>query len=71
MLVSDSAVGKLQILSRFARDKFSLDSKSTIGVEFQTRIILIEHKSVKAQIWNTVFQERSHTLTLSCLLALF
>ncbi|KAF3320062.1 Ras-related protein RGP1 [Carex littledalei] len=29
-------IGKSQILSRFARDEFSLDSKATIGVEFQT-----------------------------------
>ncbi|KAF3321234.1 Ras-related protein RGP1 [Carex littledalei] len=29
-------IGKSQILSRFGRDEFSLDSKGTIGVEFQT-----------------------------------
>ncbi|KAF3340798.1 ras-related protein Rab11D-like protein [Carex littledalei] len=29
-------IGKSQILSRFTRDEFSLDSKATIGVEFQT-----------------------------------
>jgi Ras-related protein Rab-11A len=58
VLIGDSAVGKSQILARFARNEFSLDSKATIGVEFQTRTLLIDHKSVKAQIWDTAGQER-------------
>uniref|UniRef100_A0A0D9XJ54 Ras-related protein Rab11D n=1 Tax=Leersia perrieri TaxID=77586 RepID=A0A0D9XJ54_9ORYZ len=58
VLIGDSAVGKSQILARFARNEFSIDSKATIGVEFQTRTLLIDHKSVKAQIWDTAGQER-------------
>lgn len=58
VLIGDSAVGKSQILARFARDEFSLDSKATIGVEFQTRTLVIQHKSIKAQIWDTAGQER-------------
>ncbi|KAM7512312.1 hypothetical protein LguiB_011187 [Lonicera macranthoides] len=58
VLVGDSAVGKSQLLARFARNEFSLDSKATIGVEFQTRTLLIDHKTVKAQIWDTAGQER-------------
>ena len=50
VLIGDSAVWKSQILARFARNEFSLDSKATIGVEFQTRTFVIEHKSIKAQI---------------------
>uniref|UniRef100_A0A7C8ZHC3 Uncharacterized protein n=1 Tax=Opuntia streptacantha TaxID=393608 RepID=A0A7C8ZHC3_OPUST len=63
VLIGDSAVGKSQILARFARDEFSLDSKATIGVEFQTRTLVIEHKSVKAQIWDTAGQERYRAVT--------
>ena len=63
VLIGDSAVGKSQILARFARNEFSLDSKATIGVEFQTRTLLIEHKSVKAQIWDTAGQERYRAVT--------
>jgi GTPase SAR1 family protein len=58
---------KSQILARFARNEFSLDSKATIGVEFQTRTLVIEHKSVKAQIWDTTGQERQ-VRTLSAFL---
>ncbi|XP_038692444.1 ras-related protein Rab11D-like isoform X2 [Tripterygium wilfordii] len=61
VLIGDSAVGKSQILNRFARNEFSIDSKATIGVEFQTRTLVIQHKSVKAQIWDTAGQERAVT----------
>ncbi|AQK93169.1 Ras-related protein RABA6a [Zea mays] len=37
VLIGDSGVGKSNILSRFTRNHFSLDSKSTIGVEFATK----------------------------------
>ncbi|KAA3453072.1 ras-related protein RABA1f-like [Gossypium australe] len=39
VLVGDSGVGKSNLLSRFTRNEFSLESKSTIGVEFATRSI--------------------------------
>ncbi|GMH04435.1 hypothetical protein Nepgr_006274 [Nepenthes gracilis] len=63
VLIGDSAVGKSQLLARFARNEFSLDSKATIGVEFQTRTITIDHKTVKAQIWDTAGQERYRAVT--------
>ncbi|KAK2966315.1 hypothetical protein RJ639_014849 [Escallonia herrerae] len=46
VLIGDSAVGKSQLLARFARNEFSLDSKATIGVEFQTRTLVIDHKTI-------------------------
>ncbi|CAN6454180.1 unnamed protein product [Victoria cruziana] len=63
VLIGDSAVGKSQLLARFARNEFSLDSKATIGVEFQTRTLTIDHKTVKAQIWDTAGQERYRAVT--------
>jgi Ras-related protein Rab-11A len=59
VLIGDSAVGKSQILARFTRSEFSLDSKATIGVEFQTRPLVIQHKSVKAQIWDMAGKDRA------------
>lgn len=58
VLIGDSGVGKSNLLSRFTRNEFSLESKSTIGVEFATRSIRVEDKVVKAQIWDTAGQER-------------
>lgn len=58
VVIGDSAVGKSQLLSRFTKNEFCLDSKSTIGVEFQTRTVTIKGKVIKAQIWDTAGQER-------------
>jgi Ras-related protein Rab-11A len=58
VVIGDSAVGKSQLLSRFAKNEFCIDSKSTIGVEFQTRTVSIKGKLIKAQIWDTAGQER-------------
>jgi len=49
VLIGDSGVGKSNLLSRFTRNEFSLDSKSTIGVEFATKSIVAEGKTIKAK----------------------
>lgn len=59
VLIGDSGVGKSNLLSRFTRNEFSLESKSTIGVEFATRSLNVDTKVIKAQIWDTAGQERS------------
>ncbi|XP_047332227.1 ras-related protein RABA1f-like [Impatiens glandulifera] len=63
VLIGDSGVGKSNLLSRFSRNEFSLESKSTIGVEFATRSIQVDDKIVKAQIWDTAGQERYRAIT--------
>jgi len=63
VLIGDSGVGKSNLLSRFTRNEFNLDSKSTIGVEFATRSIAVDGKTVKAQIWDTAGQERYRAIT--------
>ncbi|KNA07378.1 hypothetical protein SOVF_172380 [Spinacia oleracea] len=63
VVIGDSAVGKSQLLARFSKNEFSFDSKSTIGVEFQTRTITIKSKLIKAQIWDTAGQERYRAVT--------
>ncbi|KAG9128920.1 hypothetical protein Leryth_009666 [Lithospermum erythrorhizon] len=63
VIIGDSAVGKSNILSRYARNEFNLHSKATIGVEFQTQSVEINGKEVKAQIWDTAGQERFRAVT--------
>mmetsp|Transcript_3075 Transcript_3075/g.14486 ORF Transcript_3075/g.14486 Transcript_3075/m.14486 type:complete len:219 (+) Transcript_3075:91-747(+) len=63
VLIGDSGVGKSNLLSRFTRNQFSLESKTTIGVEFATRSIVAEGKTIKAQIWDTAGQERYRAIT--------
>ncbi|CAK8540518.1 unnamed protein product [Lathyrus sativus] len=63
VIIGDSAVGKSNLLSRYARNEFNLHSKATIGVEFQTQSLEIDSKEVKAQIWDTAGQERFRAVT--------
>jgi len=70
VLVGDSGVGKSNILSRFTRNTFTHEEKSTIGVEFATKIVNIslddkEEKDIriKTQVWDTAGQERYRAIT--------
>ena len=63
VLIGDSGVGKSNLLSRFTRNEFNLESKSTIGVEFATRSITVDGKTIKSQIWDTAGQERYRAIT--------
>ncbi|XP_057808380.1 ras-related protein RABA5b-like [Salvia miltiorrhiza] len=63
VVIGDSAVGKSNLLSRFARDEFDHNSKATIGVEFQTQVVEVDGKEVKAQVWDTAGQERFRAVT--------
>jgi len=63
VLIGDSGVGKSNLLLRFTRDTVDLQSKTTIGVEFATRSIQVDGKTVKAQIWDTAGQERYRAIT--------
>nr|AAW27229.1 SJCHGC05511 protein [Schistosoma japonicum]CAX69561.1 Ras-related protein Rab-11A [Schistosoma japonicum] len=63
VLIGDSGVGKTNLRSRFTNQEFNLESKSTIGVDFATKNVVIDGKVVKAQIWDTAGQERYRAIT--------
>lgn len=64
VLIGDSNVGKSMLLDRYVKDRFRLDSKSTIGVEFATKNVKLKNgKVAKAQIWDTAGQERYRAIT--------
>ena len=62
VLVGDSGVGKSNIISRFTKNEFNLESKTTIGVEFATKVVEIEGEPIKVQIWDTAGQERYRSM---------
>lgn len=63
VLIGDSGVGKSNLLTRFTKNEFNLESKTTIGVEFATKTIISDNKVMKAQIWDTAGQERYRAIT--------
>ena len=56
-------MGKTGLLSRFTKDEFHADSKGTVGVEFATRQIEHDGKTIEAQVWDTAGQERYRAVT--------
>lgn len=63
VLIGESGVGKSNLLSRFTKNEFNHDSRTTIGVEFSTRTVELNGFTIKAQIWDTAGLERYRAIT--------
>lgn len=64
VMIGDSGVGKSNLLMRYTKGDFNIESKTTIGVEFATKTIkTANQKVIKAQIWDTAGQERYRAIT--------
>ena len=62
VLVGDSGVGKSNIISKYTKNEFNYESKTTIGVEFATKALTQNGKNIKVQIWDTAGQERYRSM---------
>ena len=65
IIIGDTCVGKSNILSRYLKDEFREESKSTVGVELGTKYLKIKDIGAKLQIWDTAGQERYKSITSS------
>ena len=65
IVVGDSGVGKTNLINRFASDKFDINSKATIGVEFVYKTLKINKEVIKVEVWDTAGQERYRAITSS------
>ncbi|KAG0926552.1 hypothetical protein G6F32_013178 [Rhizopus arrhizus] len=62
VLIGDSEVGKSNIMSRFTRNGFDLEFNSTMGIDYESKVLEVDNHIVKAQIWDTSGQERFRSL---------
>ena len=51
LLLGDQDSGKLDIYSQFEGKNVRADYASTVGVDFTFRNLLIDDKTIEAQIW--------------------
>ena len=65
IIVGDMGVGKSCLLLQFTENKFRQKHELTIGVEFGGKIIDINNKKIKIQIWDTAGQEAFQAITRS------
>ena len=63
VIIGDSGVGKSNILLRFINDTFSEEFKSTVGVEFAAKNILINKNIYRVQVWDTAGQETFRSIS--------
>lgn len=54
ILVGDTGTGKSNILLQFISQRFNPVHDLTVGVEFASKMVNTQGKSVKLQIWDTV-----------------
>jgi Ras-related protein Rab-6A len=55
-------VGKTSVISRFMYDKFDNSYQATIGIDFLSKTMYLEDRTVRLQLWDTAGQERFRSL---------
>ena len=63
IIIGDPAVGKSNLLMKFAHNKFIDEYQTTIGVEFGAKNITINGQIYRIQIWDTAGQENFLSIT--------
>jgi Ras-related protein Rab-1A len=57
-ILGDGNVGKTSLVRRFCEGKFESSRVMTIGVDFQTKIIILPDLTAKLSIWDVAGQDR-------------
>jgi Ras-related protein Rab-2A len=65
IIIGDTGVGKSCLLLQFTDKRFQPVHDLTIGVEFGARLVTVDGKQVKLQIWDTAGQESFRSITRS------
>ncbi|KRZ10055.1 Ras-related protein Rab-4B [Trichinella zimbabwensis] len=63
LIIGNSGTGKSCVLHQFLENKFKQDTAHTIGIEFGSKVVKIQDRSIKLQVWDTAGQERFRSLT--------
>lgn len=62
VFLGDQSVGKTSIITRFMYDKFDQNYQPTIGIDFLSKTMYLEDRTVRLQLWDTAGQERFRSL---------
>jgi Ras-related protein Rab-6A len=62
LYAQDQSVGKTSLISRFMYDKFDNSYQATIGIDFLSKTMYLEDRTVRLQLWDTAGQERFRAL---------
>lgn len=65
IFIGDTFVGKTSLCNKLVNYKVPISYESTIGVDFFCKMLDINNKKIKLQIWDTTGQERYRSITRS------
>ena len=63
MILGESKIGKTCFITRYTNNNFSGAYLTTVGIDFQSKIITLNNKTIKLQLWDTAGQERFRNIT--------
>ncbi|XP_021342600.1 ras and EF-hand domain-containing protein homolog isoform X2 [Mizuhopecten yessoensis] len=65
VLAGDAATGKSSFIMRLCKGKFVSNLSSTLGVDFQTKVMEVDGRTIALQLWDTAGQERFRSIAKS------
>lgn len=62
VFLGEQSVGKTSLITRFMYDSFDTTYQATIGIDFLSKTMYLEDRTVRLQLWDTAGQERFRSL---------
>lgn len=62
VFLGEQSVGKTSIITRFMYDSFDNTYQATIGIDFLSKTMYLEDRTIRLQLWDTAGQERFRSL---------
>lgn len=62
VFLGEQSVGKTSLITRFMYDTFDSTYQATIGIDFLSKTMYLEDRTVRLQLWDTAGQERFRSL---------
>ncbi|KAK9450625.1 ras family-domain-containing protein [Limtongia smithiae] len=62
VFLGEQSVGKTSLITRFMYDSFDSQYAATIGIDFLSKTMYLEDRTVRLQLWDTAGQERFRSL---------
>src|ERR1700738_620457 len=62
VVLGEQSVGKTSLITRFMYDNFDAQYAATIGIDFLSKTMYLDDRTVRLQLWDTAGQERFRSL---------
>ncbi|KAF8563758.1 hypothetical protein P879_03743 [Paragonimus westermani] len=62
VFLGEQSVGKTSLITRFMYDTFDSVYQATIGIDFLSKTMYLEDRTIRLQLWDTAGQERFRSL---------